>query len=444
MSRLATWFRTAWARVRRRAKHAAIFLCGFALLLALAYALFMWHSNRRVQREMEAIRALGEPTNWDELQRIGPDGKVGAPLPDSQEASRLFTEAVTDAEVFSKTLAAGLLVVPLANLGADDLQTLERDTACFDGAWESLVKVSRLHGVATLPGDGVKVAQESADNASRVRSAFRLIQAKAYLAAGRGQGDAAADVCLVGLRCCGAFPGYNEFTGLVNDANVATMCGTIERTLSVAPCSAERLDQVRRALDELVDDTPMVRRLCGERICVAYGYETNWCNMPRILLRPNHAAHLELAREEVAAARLPLPQSLDRAEQIVRVWHKPLGPRHIFSVFARMNVEVLPTYFTEAARQQARVRLLLVGLAIRRAKLDGLAPPESLEALVPKYLAKVPVDPFSGEAIRYFRDGDDCVIYSIGVDRVDNHGSEKTVPTPGSSAPEDIVLRLRP
>ena len=83
---------------RRRAKHAAIFLCGFALLLALAYALFMWHSNRRVQREMEAIRALGEPTNWDELQRIGPDGKVGAPLPDSQEASRLFTEAVTDAE----------------------------------------------------------------------------------------------------------------------------------------------------------------------------------------------------------------------------------------------------------------------------------------------------------------------------------------------------------
>lgn len=69
--------------------------------------------------------------------------------------------------------------------------------------------------------------------------------------------------------------------------------------------------------------------------------------------------------------------------------------------------------------------------------------PAKLEDLVPDILAELPVDPFSqtGEGFRYRRDGDAVVVYSLGLDETDDHGSVD--PIPGKDRP-DIGYRLEP
>ena len=48
--------------------------------------------------------------------------------------------------------------------------------------------------------------------------------------------------------------------------------------------------------------------------------------------------------------------------------------------------------------------------------------PDSLSALVPKYIEAIPRDPFDGEPMRYSKEHG--IVYSVGNDFVDNGGSE--------------------
>jgi len=70
----------------------------------------------------------------------------------------------------------------------------------------------------------------------------------------------------------------------------------------------------------------------------------------------------------------------------------------------------------------ARDRLVRAGLALRRYYDDDGALPPSLSALVPRYLAAVPTDPFDGQPLRY--DLGKALVYSVGTDLIDHHGSK--------------------
>ncbi len=72
-------------------------------------------------------------------------------------------------------------------------------------------------------------------------------------------------------------------------------------------------------------------------------------------------------------------------------------------------------------RQAAARRVLLTDLAVRlyRAEAGEAAP--DLNALVPSILKSVPVDPYTGKALRYVKRGKDGVVYSVGPDRDDDN-----------------------
>lgn len=75
------------------------------------------------------------------------------------------------------------------------------------------------------------------------------------------------------------------------------------------------------------------------------------------------------------------------------------------------------------------------GLAIERYRLAHQALPESLEALVPEYLAEVPRDPFDGAPLRYIRhETGGYTVYTIGDDGIDHGGqsSEQLSKTTGA------------
>jgi len=70
----------------------------------------------------------------------------------------------------------------------------------------------------------------------------------------------------------------------------------------------------------------------------------------------------------------------------------------------------------------AHERLLAVELALRCYDSEQGHPPARLVQLIPKYLQRVPLDPFSGRPVIYRPQGTDWLVYSVGEDRVDDGG----------------------
>jgi hypothetical protein len=70
----------------------------------------------------------------------------------------------------------------------------------------------------------------------------------------------------------------------------------------------------------------------------------------------------------------------------------------------------------------AHVRLLVVELALRCYQSEQRRAPARLEELVPGYLQRVPLDPFSGQWLVYRPQGTNWQLYSVGTDKVDDGG----------------------
>lgn len=90
----------------------------------------------------------------------------------------------------------------------------------------------------------------------------------------------------------------------------------------------------------------------------------------------------------------------------------------------------------------AERRMAAIALSLRLYALDhGGRLPKTLDELVPDYIAKLPSDPFTeGQRFIYRPGGKDPVIYSVGVNGVDDTGDSSVK---GNPAP-DIVISLKP
>jgi hypothetical protein len=93
-------------------------------------------------------------------------------------------------------------------------------------------------------------------------------------------------------------------------------------------------------------------------------------------------------------------------------------------------------------KSQARHEAAGVLVAATRARLASGAVPESVDALAPEWLGAVPRDPFANEEpLRWKREGDSHLVYSVGPDGEDDGGP----PAPDadrSQANDDVGLRM--
>jgi hypothetical protein len=74
-------------------------------------------------------------------------------------------------------------------------------------------------------------------------------------------------------------------------------------------------------------------------------------------------------------------------------------------------------------RSLAFLRSAIVALALERHRLEHGAYPDKLEGLVPTYLKSIPLDPYDGQPLRYRRLADGVVVYSVGLDGIDDGGA---------------------
>ena len=95
----------------------------------------------------------------------------------------------------------------------------------------------------------------------------------------------------------------------------------------------------------------------------------------------------------------------------------------LFSRYERLMLPLLYDFARKFAYGQAAVNLARTAIALERCRLARGAFPESLDALAPQFIARVPHDVIGGQPLKYRREADGSfVLYSIGWNEADDDG----------------------
>src|SRR5262249_27742509 len=125
---------------------------------------------------------------------------------------------------------------------------------------------------------------------------------------------------------------------------------------------------------------------------------------------------LRYANELVEIAKLPTEAQKERLAALVPPRQLPL------LLDALTRGEDWSELAQSFHRTRAELRCAAAALAAERYRLAEKRWPDSLDVLVPRYLAAVPADPFDGRPLRCRRLPDGFVVYSIGPDGTDDGG----------------------
>ena len=107
-----------------------------------------------------------------------------------------------------------------------------------------------------------------------------------------------------------------------------------------------------------------------------------------------------------------------------------------YNPFAKMLMPAFANSIRKSARSQTFVDEVLVACALERHRLANGQWPDTLDALVPQFLEKIPADVMDGKLLRYRNNSDGSyVLYSIGWNQKDDGGS--VVWSKGSSPSAD-------
>ena len=132
--------------------------------------------------------------------------------------------------------------------------------------------------------------------------------------------------------------------------------------------------------------------------------------------------YLRLMNQAVEAARLPVDKQTAAIQEFSRAIAELDGDRARRSVILLLIPGIEKLANTNRC-QQANLRSALTAVALERYRLEHGAWPETLADLVKAgLLDAVPLDPIDGQPLRYKRLDDGVVVYSVGLDGVDDGG----------------------
>ncbi|MBL8797104.1 MAG: hypothetical protein JNM56_24600 [Planctomycetia bacterium] len=296
---------------------------------------------------------------------------------------------------------------------------------------------------------------DDAPNFAAVTKVLQLLWLDAALLAQTGQGDEALQAAraILGVGRSGG----NDLRGITDGRRIDAVpwhCASLRRILAQnATCSGEALAATQEDLSA-EEKTPwllaartedraflleFIRRLdSGDPDFVRHGWvmpnnpyrlqDTPLAGLERWLwagkIKVAQRDDLRAATDAVEWAKLPVEQQVPKFKEAAHAFGQTQ---------ARMYHYLM-----------ADLRCSVVALAAERYRLATGAWPASLADLVPKYLPAVPVDLYDGKPLRYARDDEGVVIWSVGPDGHDDGGKPTLVPEDrlNDAAKGDIAFRL--
>ncbi len=137
------------------------------------------------------------------------------------------------------------------------------------------------------------------------------------------------------------------------------------------------------------------------------------------------------------------PKMLDENE---KAFQKQLKPGFTGFLHHQTLSHLLLPALTKASRRfcraQSTANQVALACALERYRLKHHAYPETLTALVPNFIADIPNEVVSTNAMRYVRNGDGYLLYSEGWDGVDDGGVLLSKATSGKPEKGDWVWRM--
>jgi hypothetical protein len=383
--------------------------------------------DRNSAAVIPAIRAA-TPPNWDRLWD-GPDADRQPPLlPNARLPAR-------DRDAASRVLAAAPEAVRLSR-GLKDFPSGRRDYDLAPNVIDTL-----------LP------------DAQHTREVARTLKWDAWVAADDGDAPRAADALAAALNASRSV-GDEPFliAQLVRLATRATMVRTLERVLAQTArpdhLAALRLPALQQALSEDAAEPLALYGIKGERATFdalaqrlsdraidirsiggtdgddGFPVQAGWwlyCGR----LAEDRAFCLNWLTSAAAAAALPVheqPAAFDALPPVVQDENRVL-------------LKLLPAVDKVAAaywRNVAEVNCAVAAVACERFRLKHARWPGALAELCPEFLPAVPIDPFSGQPIRYTKCPDGVVTHSCGPE-----SPTRRPPMTHPGLPDDIRIGFR-
>ncbi len=252
---------------------------------------------------------------------------------------------------------------------------------------------------------------------------------------------------------------------LVRVATVAVAVNTLERALGLGQASEQDLAIVQRYLSEESQTPYFLIGMRGERagsdrfleavqhgavdlkqagrsLGITGGHPTGPSNWLESLIifqmyltaKSQRAEMLECMNELVEIGKLPH----DQQEAAFAAFDLRMREMSRLSL-ARLLVPASGKVAAAGTRTKATLRVALAGVAAERFRMAKGRWPKELAELVPTYLDTVPLDPYDAKPLRLKMSDGAFVVYSVGIDGVDDGGQLDDKPfLPGS----DIGFRL--
>lgn len=418
-------------------------------VVALVAGYFLWTASlqRRLDQQVAALRAAGEPVEITDLTAPSVPDERNAVI-DLRRAAATLNSASGGGQM--QLLPETDFTLPLSADAAAQLRTsVQQNQSVLEDMARAVKKPGTDWQIKfTSPSVGILLP-----DLNYQRSLALFLSAAAIDAHLSGDDAAAVTRLRYGFFQADRVGHQPMLISHVVAAGVASSTAAavenIAPDLRIGGSGGASPEQVRALIDDLLDEQAMregLRRgLRGERVsqldivrCVSNGtvsYRTLTTvtaggagSAAPIAFEPfvlrDGLIMLEHTSAVLAAMDAPDQPSFNQAGPALPDWIS--GSNNLGHPVARLMLPGIHNAPQVLYRTLAERRLVATLLAIRWYALehDGQRP-ETLEQLVPRYLPAVPLDPFlaGGKPIRYIPDGDTPSVYSVGTDGRDNNGS---------------------
>lgn len=400
---------------------------GFVLLLLILVALRLWwghEANRRIADLARAAYARGEPFYPEDFRQ--------QPVPDDQNAALPIQDAVD--QIF-----AAKIRVPHIGLGKplsmNDLKTAEALIARCDPEL-GLVRSARGRSKVFFPNVSLDSRHVVAHHVAFVPLA-RVLELAAECQRSKGNDGQALeyirDILFLG-HVLNIAPGplfiHAHVLAITDIADSFLFEAAMDLRLSEKSPKGATREQVRDIIETLLDDQPLrngaARSYLYHRVVIVGMFDDfesiSWIIRPAYTL--DLARALDYLRSEAVVceqanwptAFVKKPPSSDyRFRSPIDKFARPMPMDYLSNLLDNPLGEF--EIFTNR-------HILATMLALRLYEIDHGKLPDSLAALVPKYLPSLPADPFDGNnaPLHYISNHSPPLLYSVGPDGKDDGG----------------------
>jgi hypothetical protein len=448
-----------FATRRTLTKRRLILAAGILAALVVAYLAgkAAWR-NWRVGQELARIRAAGEPVTAADLAAMH---RVPAGRPDATPAWQAAVQASQQLRQYPDEL-------PLFRKNgemASPEESWSEPAVAEKFVRQHAALYAQIDAALATPGDCAYLDDFSAgyytllDQVQQMRTIFRLLVLRAYLAAQADDADGAARNLVGALK---AVDTLRREPILVSQlVRMVLNQGSVEALEYLLPEVAwndEHLAAIQKQLLAIEYLEGLELAVLGERVqgIIAFNDPAKGGagNVPAAVyqfwVRDDPLNHLRLMRELVEDVRGGWPVLLERTAKFEAVRRDQTAVRSPWRSAAWERPSSIAGPFRgmveRGARETARLQAAATGVAALRFRKAERRWPRSLQELVPKWLPEAPIDPFTGKPLAYRVDEESVIIYSVGVDGKDNGGVETPEVKDGVSSRNgqpDVVFRAR-